>query len=172
MALFHLIWPAPKAPARLRNFALCWKKHSLASTGFLEHLKTLTDGLLSTKCLAPDWRLELAGSVWGIGFVSESKCYSILSVRLCRPGWDDMFNDQDQWLRLCQLKIYIISFDLAHFKSQPVLHWFLGAQCFRTGHSKLKKNPNFPRFFFNFFIISTLWSERTMQKNWILSFFT
>ena len=40
-----------EAPARLRNFALCWKKHSLASTGFLEHLKTPTDGALLTKCL-------------------------------------------------------------------------------------------------------------------------
>ena len=42
----------PKAPARLRDFALCWKKHSLASTGFLEHLKTPSDadGALSTQC--------------------------------------------------------------------------------------------------------------------------
>ena len=40
-----------EAPARLRNFALCWKKHSLASTGFLEHLKTPTDGALSIQCL-------------------------------------------------------------------------------------------------------------------------
>ena len=37
-----------EAPARLRDFTLCWKKHSLASTGFLEHLKTPTDGTLST----------------------------------------------------------------------------------------------------------------------------
>ena len=40
-----------EAPARVRDFALCWKKHSLASTGFLEHLKTTTDGALSTQCL-------------------------------------------------------------------------------------------------------------------------
>ena len=40
-----------EAPARLRDFALCWKKHSLASTGFLEHLKTPTDGALLTQCL-------------------------------------------------------------------------------------------------------------------------
>ena len=40
-----------EAPARLRDFALCWKKHSLASTRFLEHLKTPTDGALSTQCL-------------------------------------------------------------------------------------------------------------------------
>ena len=40
-----------KAPARLRYFALCWNKHSLASTGFLEHLKKPSDGALSTQCL-------------------------------------------------------------------------------------------------------------------------
>ena len=40
-----------KAPARLRDFALCWMFVSLASTGFLEQLKMPTDGALSTKCL-------------------------------------------------------------------------------------------------------------------------
>ena len=40
-----------KAPARLKDFALCWMFFSLASTGFLEHLTMPTDGALSTKCL-------------------------------------------------------------------------------------------------------------------------
>ena len=40
-----------KAPARLRDFALCWMFFSLASSGFLEHLTMPTDGALSTKCL-------------------------------------------------------------------------------------------------------------------------
>ena len=39
------------APARLRDFALCWMFLSLASIGFLEQLKMPTDGALSTKCL-------------------------------------------------------------------------------------------------------------------------
>ena len=44
-------WRRPsKAPARLRDFALCWMFFSLASTGFLEHLTMPTDGALSTKC--------------------------------------------------------------------------------------------------------------------------
>ena len=42
---------AVQAPARLRDFALCWMFFSLASTGFLEHLTMPTDGALSTKCL-------------------------------------------------------------------------------------------------------------------------
>ena len=40
-----------QAPARLRDFALCWMFFSLASTRFLEHLTIPTDGALSTKCL-------------------------------------------------------------------------------------------------------------------------
>ena len=43
--------PEGEAPARLRNFALCWMFFSLASTGFLEYLKMPTDGALSTICL-------------------------------------------------------------------------------------------------------------------------
>ena len=38
---------AGSAPARLRDFALCWMFFSLASTGFLEHLTMTTDGALS-----------------------------------------------------------------------------------------------------------------------------
>ena len=41
----------PEAPARLRDFTLCWMFFSLATTGFLEHLTMPTDGALSTKCL-------------------------------------------------------------------------------------------------------------------------
>ena len=40
-----------EAPARLRDFSLCWMFLSLASTGFLEQLKMPTDGALSTICL-------------------------------------------------------------------------------------------------------------------------
>ena len=40
-----------EALARQSKFALCRNFSSLASTGFLEHLKTPTDGALSTKCL-------------------------------------------------------------------------------------------------------------------------
>ena len=38
-----------QAPARLRDFALCWMFFSLASTGFLEHLTMPTDSTLPTK---------------------------------------------------------------------------------------------------------------------------
>ena len=40
-----------KAPARLRDYTLCRYFLSLASIGFLVHLKIPTDGALSTKCL-------------------------------------------------------------------------------------------------------------------------
>ena len=40
-----------EASARLRDSVLCQYFLSLASTGFLEHLKMPTDGALSTKCL-------------------------------------------------------------------------------------------------------------------------
>ena len=39
-----------KALARQSKFALCCNVLSLASPRFLEHLKTPTDGTLSTKC--------------------------------------------------------------------------------------------------------------------------
>ena len=37
--------------SQTKGFRPCWKKLSLASTRFLEHLKTPTDGALSTQCL-------------------------------------------------------------------------------------------------------------------------
>ena len=43
--------PLPLALARQSKFALGCNFLSLASTGFLERLKTATDGSLATKCL-------------------------------------------------------------------------------------------------------------------------